>query len=134
MMLRTDLIRPAPGDRVLTVRDPWAFLLIAGKKPIENRAWRTSHRGRLWIHAASRFDYGDFDWCKENGLAVPDADDLPGGILGCVILTDCIALEDLPAELAEHWSAEGEFCWLVADPVRLVEPIACRGRLGLWRF
>jgi hypothetical protein len=96
MMLQTELIRPAAGDRVLTVRDPWAHLLIAGEKPIENRAWRTSHRGRIWIHAAVNFDYGDFDWCKDQGLTVPDPDDLPGGILGCVTLTNCLALEDLP--------------------------------------
>lgn len=34
------------------MRQPWAELIIAGTKPVENRKWTTPYRGRLYIHAA----------------------------------------------------------------------------------
>lgn len=30
---------PCPGDRALTLRQPWASLVMAGLKPVENRTW-----------------------------------------------------------------------------------------------
>lgn len=38
----------------LTLHQPWASLLISGIKKHEGRTWYSSHRGRLWIHAASK--------------------------------------------------------------------------------
>lgn len=125
---------PRRGDRVLTVRDPWAWLLVTGAKPVENRTWSTNYRGPLWIHAAAGFDYDDFDWCQEHGIQLPHPDTLPGGIVGRVDLTSCLPVRRLPPALAGHWSAAGPFCWLVTNAVRLSEPVPAKGRLGLWRF
>lgn len=38
----------------LTMHQPWASLLVAGVKRVEGRSWQTTHRGRLWIHAAAK--------------------------------------------------------------------------------
>lgn len=38
----------------LTLHQPYASLLVSGIKIHEGRTWYSSHRGRLWIHAASR--------------------------------------------------------------------------------
>src|SRR5207302_502261 len=46
--------RGARGDRrmkALTVRQPWAWAIVQGKKDVENRSWRTDHRGMVAIHA-----------------------------------------------------------------------------------
>lgn len=44
-------------ERALTIRQPWAWAVAWGHKPVENRsggAWRWAHaRGELWVHAAS---------------------------------------------------------------------------------
>ena len=40
----------------LTVRQPWAWLLTHGVKPVENRTWKTSYRGPLLIHAGKVLD------------------------------------------------------------------------------
>ncbi len=39
--------------RVLSVRQPWAGLIVHGFKSLENRDWETSYRGPLAIHASS---------------------------------------------------------------------------------
>jgi hypothetical protein len=40
----------------LSIRQPWAWLIIAGHKDVENRSWTTTYRGPLLIHAARRPD------------------------------------------------------------------------------
>jgi len=36
------------------MHQPWASLLVYGLKRVEGRSWPTAHRGKLWIHAASK--------------------------------------------------------------------------------
>jgi len=40
--------------KALTIRQPWAFAILNLGKDVENRSWRTRHRGPLLIHAAAR--------------------------------------------------------------------------------
>ena len=42
--------------KALTIKQPWAYLIIHGGKDIENRTWRTKYRGRILIHAAKADD------------------------------------------------------------------------------
>jgi hypothetical protein len=38
--------------KALSIRQPWAHLIVLGGKDIENRSWNTKHRGPFLIHAA----------------------------------------------------------------------------------
>ncbi|OAY28086.1 activating signal cointegrator 1-like isoform X1 [Manihot esculenta] len=38
----------------LTLRQPWASLLVHGINRVEGRSWPAPVRGRLWIHAAGK--------------------------------------------------------------------------------
>jgi hypothetical protein len=38
-------------NKALSIRQPWAHLIVAGIKQIENRTWTTRYRGPLLIHA-----------------------------------------------------------------------------------
>ena len=40
--------------KVLSVKQPWAYLLVSGIKDIENRPRRTHFRGRILIHASAK--------------------------------------------------------------------------------
>ena len=42
------------AGRVLTVHNSYAWALVAGVKTTEERAWTTSYRGRVFIHARKR--------------------------------------------------------------------------------
>ena len=37
--------------KALSVHQPYAWLIVHGHKPVENRGWATPYRGRLAIHA-----------------------------------------------------------------------------------
>lgn len=40
--------------KALSIRQPWAWLIVNGYKDIENRSWKTKHRGPVLIHASAR--------------------------------------------------------------------------------
>ena len=42
--------------RILTVKQPWASLLVLGFKPVENRTWGTEYRGDVGILAGQSID------------------------------------------------------------------------------
>ena len=40
--------------KALTIWQPWASLLVSGRKKYETRSWATAYRGPIAIHAAMR--------------------------------------------------------------------------------
>jgi hypothetical protein len=99
----------APGSRqnvtyALSLRQPWAALLVHGRKTIEVRRWSTSRRGHILIHAARIPDSRPEAWAL-----VPDelqaAAKVIGGIVGAADLHECIAYRDqesFSADQSQH--------------------------------
>jgi hypothetical protein len=42
--------------KIISIRQPWASLIVSGIKDIENRTWPTRYRGPVLIHASQRAD------------------------------------------------------------------------------
>lgn len=40
--------------KVISLRQPWALLVVLGHKKIETRSWKTTYRGDLLIHASQK--------------------------------------------------------------------------------
>lgn len=40
----------------LSIKQPWAWLVVNGHKDIENRCWRTNRRGPVLVHAGKDVD------------------------------------------------------------------------------
>lgn len=81
--------------KALSIRQPWAFLIIHGGKDVENRSWHTNFPGSFLVHAAKGMTSNDFTqallYCSERGLPMPDRDDmLRGGIIGSGELVDSL--------------------------------------------
>ena len=76
--------------KALSVRQPWAWAIVALDKDVENRTWATNRRGPLLVHAGKTYDHEGRDFIEnEMGIAVPD--ELPrGGIVGQADLVDCV--------------------------------------------
>jgi hypothetical protein len=109
--------------RALTIRQPWASLIVRGDKDVENRSWTTRYRGVFAIHAGQRFDRDVQPW-QHSIVATIDA--FPrGAIVGVVDLMDVVR------DSSSRWAEPACFHWVLANP-RPIEPIPMRGRLGLW--
>ena len=111
---------PEP-PRALTVRQPWASLIIAGIKNVENRSKPTSYRGTLIIHAGLGVEAGPM---AEHGHLV--AAYPAGAIIGTVDLVGCVQGHKSP------WAMDGHWHWILANP-RACKPVAAAGALSLWK-
>src|SRR5437588_9474272 len=74
----------------LSLKQPWATLLVYGLKTIEVRRWPTARRGLILIHAARVPDHRPEAWAKLP-LELHSVARLLGGIVGEGELTDCVA-------------------------------------------
>jgi hypothetical protein len=116
----------------VSVRQPWANLLIDGRKSIEIRTWAPDYRGRLWLHAGIKTDPE-----LERRFGLEDA--YKGGFIGSIQLEAVVALTDARWQqwLARHLSTEryqdGMLAWLMESPRRFKAPVPARGQLGLFR-
>ncbi|HEX4214728.1 MAG TPA: ASCH domain-containing protein [Candidatus Dormibacteraeota bacterium] len=109
--------------RALTIRQPWASLIVAGIKDVENRSWRTNHRGPLLIHAGTGRDPVDGWRVHEVARLV----EIPrGALIGMVDVVGCV--RDSPS----RWARPAQWHWELARPWPLPRPVPLRGRLGLF--
>lgn len=104
------------NDRALTIHQPWADLIIAGAKDVENRRWAlpstVSTPLRLWIHAAKKPDprmreileaeYGADVYLSARTLP-GDNPAHYGALLGSVTVTGCHHADDCKRAVPD-WS------------------------------
>ena len=124
--------------KVLTIKQPWATLIMQGDKRFEFRSWRTKYRGELLIHAGAGVDV---DALRRLAKYLPEY--LPvGQILGKVKLVDCVPMslefqEMLLKENSDIYtqsSFASDFGWQLEDVEVFENPIAVKGQLGLWNY
>lgn len=123
-MIRMPLFDP-PSQKALTVRQPWAHLIMAGIKTIENRTWQTNYRGILYIHAGSRMHETPIaEINRRHNLSI-EVDQLQfGAIIGRVELVDIVSRSNDPY-------FQGPYGWVFENPEPL-EPIPLGGKMGLF--
>jgi hypothetical protein len=96
----------------LSLKQPWAALLVHGHKSIEVRNWPTPRRGRVLIHAARVPDLRPEAWAHVSTVAMQATAELAGGIIGAADLTDCLAYrtpEAFAADRPRHLNDPGWF-------------------------
>lgn len=79
--------------KALSIRQPWAWCICNLGKDVENREWKTKHRGFFLIHASKTIDYKGYIWLKSvvRIKHLPKGDDLlTGGIVGVSYLYDVV--------------------------------------------
>jgi hypothetical protein len=124
-------VNPIPA---ISVRQPWAWLILFGGKDIENRTWLTRLRGPILIHASKACTRDEYEEAVEVALAVnpslegqiPSLKAIPrGGIVGKATLTDCVQ------HSASRWFF-GPYGFVLSNP-QPTEFQPCRGSLGFFR-
>jgi hypothetical protein len=91
-------------EYALSLKQPWATLLVRGLKTVEVRAWPTQRRGRILIHAARVPDSKAWGWDQLPKELHREAE-VGGGIIGVGRLTACVTYPDkesFTADQARH--------------------------------
>ncbi len=117
--------------KALSLKQPFAELILQGKKKIELRKWNTHFRGEFLIHSSKKPDNKAM---KKFGFK-----ELPCGfILGKARIVDVKKYEnnkkhsmDKSLHLADDtWGNYG----FVLKNIKRIKPIKCKGNLGFWNF
>ena len=124
--------------KVLTIKQPWATLIMQGYKRFEFRSWQTKYRGDLLIHAGKGIDK---EAIKRLEKYLPK-ELLTGKILGKVTLVDCIKMspefkERLLKENKDIYaksSFQENYGWQMDNVQVFKEPIETKGYLSLWEY
>jgi hypothetical protein len=121
--------------KALSIRQPWAWLILHPGKDIENRNWQPRNpalrfRGTCLVHAGIAVGAISEElrsWVKQTaGVDLPPSDELPrGGIVGQVDVIDVVRQSLSP------WF-EGP-CLVLADAKALPFRVS-RGRLGFFEL
>lgn len=124
--------------KVLTIRQPWATLIMLGYKRFEFRSWQTKYRGDLLIHAGKGVDK---EAMKRLAKYLPE--ELPyGKILGKVTLVDCIECNENfknmclkeNKDIYAKSSFVEKYAWQLDNVEVFDKQIDAKGKLSLWEY
>ena len=122
--------------KCLSICQPFAELIVEGKKTIELRKWNTKFRGEFLVHAARNMLLED---CKRMKL---DPKSLTiGAIIGKVNLVDVKKYnseKELSADRKKHHAkidyTQNKYGFILEKPKKLKIPIEYSGKLNFFEF
>ena len=121
--------------KCLSVCQPFAELIVEGKKTIELRKWNTKFRGEFLVHAAKNILIED---CKRMKIS---SSITTGAIIGKVKLTDVKKYEsdkELKSDKKKHHSlsdiTKNKYGFILESPKKLRVPIPYSGKLNFFEF
>jgi len=123
--------------KVLTIKQPWANLIIDGYKKYEFRSWKTNYRGKILIHAGLSVE-GDMEKRFQEYNLNYDY----GCIIGEANLVECILvdekfnqeLRDINPLVYSKSNHVEKYAWKLENIVKYDKPIYVKGKLGLWNY
>eukprot|EP00045_Choanoeca_perplexa_P017541 m.256361 g.256361 ORF g.256361 m.256361 type:complete len:624 (+) comp17564_c0_seq2:2521-4392(+) len=129
------------GGMCMSMHQPWASLLVYGIKMHEGRVWSSSHRGRLWIAAASKVPaQEDLDNLEEHyrqyyaPLGVPFPKEYPTAcLLGYVDVEDVLP-QDEYREKHPKGDSSMPFVFVCKNPHELIVRYPVKGEHKIWKL
>jgi len=123
--------------KALTVRNPWASLIVNGYKKYEFRSWKTNYRGKILIHSSANLEKNMLSRFSEYNL-----DYVNGAIIGECEITDCILVDaEFNKKLIEinpivygRSNHTETYAWKLENIKKYDKPICAKGKLGLWNY
>lgn len=122
--------------KVLTIKEPWASLIINGYKKYEFRSWKTNYRGKILIHAGKSIEKDQAKKFEKYNLNYSS-----GEIIGEAIIKDCIKVDkELDKKLREENNLVygnnhiDNYAWKLENIKKYDEKIKINGKLGLWNY
>lgn len=123
--------------KVLTIRNPWASLIVNGYKQYEFRSWKTNYRGKILIHSSANLEKNMLSRFSEYNL-----DYINGAIIGEAEITDCILVDnEFNKKLIEinptvygRSNHTETYAWKLENIKKYDKIIYIKGKLGLWNY
>lgn len=123
--------------KVITIKQPWASLIVNGYKKYEFRSWKTKFRGEVLIHSSKQQDKEMMKRFEKLNLDYP-----AGVILGKVTITDCLLVtpsfeKDLVKQNELVYGASlnrGGYAFKIENIFKFDTYKEVKGNLGFWNY
>lgn len=119
--------------KAITIKQPWASLIVNDYKKYEFRTWKTKYRGKILIHAGMSTDKKYLEDFKDYNLEY-----INGAIIGEAEIVDCILVDEkFNKELLKnkvYGNNIGYYAWKLENIKKYDKPIYCKGKLSLWEY
>ena len=133
-----------------TCTGPYAMLILAGMKHVENRsAMPVPREGRCAISVSKKFSAKEYEnfiawanktfglaWCMTNLWGWDEVK----AWRGCLVATadyktvDALPEDEFYAKQRRFWDEGYPNWWLLSNVKCLPKPIPCRGNVGMWKL
>lgn len=119
--------------KTLSIRQPWASLIVHGIKPVENRTWKHLPKAEpqwLVIHSSQKPECDAATFVRDGYQieAVP-----LGAIVGAAFWSGSYDRKTCPKKLwRSEWINHDCNVFLVFDRAIMIKPYPAKGRLGFW--
>lgn len=126
--------------KVISIKQPYASLILYGYKEYEFRTWKTKYRGEIYIHASKNIDKSAMEKYKYLNI-----DFKTGCIIAKAELTECIKIDDSFKKVLKEKNKypyiythilnndKNEFAFELKN-IEKIEPIPINGQLGIWNY
>ena len=123
--------------KALSIKEPWATLIIEEYKKYEFRSWKTNYRGKILIHASKELEKDSKERFKDYNLKYNC-----GYIIGEADLVDCIKVDKefneklikINKVVYSKSNHIEKYAWQLENIKKYDNPIPCKGKLGLWNY
>ena len=125
--------------KTITIKEPWATLIVEGYKEYEFRVWKTNYRGDILIHAGKSYDEDNLARFKDKNLKYS-----PGKIIAKAKITDCVLVdEEFAKKMLEKdpvvysnlkRKRDKKLYGFKIENVEKIDPIEVNGKLSLWEY
>lgn len=146
--------------KAISIKQPWASLIVQGLKNIENRAWKCPEKyigKRVLIHASEKpvkegWDALTEEQHNELPVEIPIKKLPTSKIIGSVKIVDCVInhpsiwaeksaaygfdKDVYPGGCPSSFGREGDiYNWVLSDPILYENPIEnIKGKLSFWNY
>ena len=123
--------------KVLTIRNPWAELIVSGYKKYEFRSWKTNYRGKILIHSSANLEKSMLSRFQDYNLQY-----INGAIIGEAEIIDCILVDEefnkklmsIDPVVYGRSNHKENYAWKLENIKKYDKPIFIKGKLGLWSY
>ena len=127
--------------KVLSIKEPFASLIMNKKKRIETRSWKTNYRGEIYIHASKSKMNKDIENRTELKELIKDMSLNQEYIICKANLVDCIYMDEKFIKEIKKDKQEfccglyetGRYAWILENVIAIT-PIKAKGRLNIWNY
>lgn len=110
--------------KIISIKQPWASLIVHKGKDVENRTWLTKYRGPVLVHASQRPDTISAREIERRFGFRPPSDMPEGGVIGIVEIVDCV--KDHPS----RWYVPGHWAFVLSN-ARPLPFVSWKGALSI---